>query len=496
MEPNTAEPESTQELTPLNVIRVETVLSRCPVHRLAKQGSAPINIREVGSNGEVVIRWEVAPNRTYGEPGPLAYRLDTLIVNRRIEEAQRPIPPLIKLGSLHDICRELNLRGGQSRENVKRALTQNAFAGITAKLKYKLANGKDEELDARFTRYSVVFTGEKLPSGQRADAVYLVLDSVFLQVLNGAVVRPLDYDYLKELPPASQRLYELLSYHVYGALRHKRRNARFTYSEFCTYAPLTRFLKWDQVRPQMARIHKPHLKSGYIESVEFEQSVDQAGNPDWVMVYVPGQKARAEFRGFALKGEPRTIQIESPAPLLDKLEEANPLQQELIAHGVEPSTAAVLVREDSEQVAKHLEHLEWRKKKGKPPEDPAAYLVAGIRKKTPLSAGFESKADQMRRLEAQQLERQREAEADRVKRVQERERREDDQRRKKLVAEYLQSLSTDELATFEKAALEDLVPEHRDTYDKSIRTVKATILRLAKEAFARKKLGFPADESD
>ena len=36
-------------------------------------------------------------------------RLDTLIINRRIEEARRPIPRMLKLGSLSDICRELGL---------------------------------------------------------------------------------------------------------------------------------------------------------------------------------------------------------------------------------------------------------------------------------------------------------------------------------------------------------------------------------------------------
>src|SRR5262245_41967351 len=91
-------PEQTPELVPLNVIRVETALSRYPVHRLAKQGTIAIEIREGSETGDVLIRWEVSHNSKFGQPGPLAYKLDTLIVNRRIEEASRPIPRLIKLG--------------------------------------------------------------------------------------------------------------------------------------------------------------------------------------------------------------------------------------------------------------------------------------------------------------------------------------------------------------------------------------------------------------
>src|SRR3954462_4400160 len=238
MQTGAGEPQKrTPELVPLKVIRVETALSRFPVHRLAKQGTASIEIREKSEAGDVLIQWKVSYNSRYGQPGPLAYKLDTLIVNRRIEEASRPIPKIINLGSLHDICRELGLSEGQSKNHIRQALRQNAFAGNTAKIRYKSGDKSERTLEADFTRYSVVFTGEELPDGRKADAVYLVLNEIFLQVLNGAQTRPLDYDYLRDLPPASQRLYELLSFQIYGALRHDRPRARLSYAEFCTHAP-------------------------------------------------------------------------------------------------------------------------------------------------------------------------------------------------------------------------------------------------------------------
>jgi hypothetical protein len=91
------DPESPSRLSPLTPIRVETALSRYPVHRLAKHGDVVIQIKEIGKNGEAVIRWEVSHNSKYGQPGPLAYKLDALIVNRRIEEAARPIPRIVTL---------------------------------------------------------------------------------------------------------------------------------------------------------------------------------------------------------------------------------------------------------------------------------------------------------------------------------------------------------------------------------------------------------------
>src|SRR3954453_1249287 len=105
----TMEPEipPSTELVPINTIRVETALSRYPVHRLARKGSIKIEVTEVNSRGESTLKWKVSYNSEYGQPGPLAYKLDTLIINRRIEEARRPIARILKLGSLHDICREL-----------------------------------------------------------------------------------------------------------------------------------------------------------------------------------------------------------------------------------------------------------------------------------------------------------------------------------------------------------------------------------------------------
>ena len=214
------------ELSPPNPIRVETALSRFPVHRLAKHGNIAINITEKNEHGELSIKWEVDYSKNHGQPGPLAYKLDTLIINRRIEEAGRPIPRIIRLGSLRDICRELEMaETGGNTNQIKKSLYQNSLSGITAKIRYRRRDGTEHTLEAVFTRYSVVLTGEELPDGRKADAVYIVLNDIYMQVINGAMTRPLDYDYLRSLPPTPQRFYELLSFQVYAALKHNRPRA-------------------------------------------------------------------------------------------------------------------------------------------------------------------------------------------------------------------------------------------------------------------------------
>jgi hypothetical protein len=191
----------------------------------------------------------------------------------------------------------LHISGANTRA-LQQAIHQNAGAYITAKLHYKATNGTERTLEAGFTRYSVVFTGERLPNGTKADAVYLLLNEPYWEVLNHAPTRPLDYDYLKALPPAAQRCYEILSYKLFTALKYRHPHAKLLYSEYCTFSAQQRYADYDHVKKQMYKVHKPHLLSGYLKKVSYEATKDSDGHPDWMMSYVPGPKARAEYAAF------------------------------------------------------------------------------------------------------------------------------------------------------------------------------------------------------
>jgi hypothetical protein len=166
------------ELLPLTTIRTESALSRFPIHRLASRGSVNIEIRETNDGGELKTKWKVSYNSEYGQPGALAYKVDTLAINRKFDEIGRPLPALIRLDSVTAIAKEL----GSNQVEVKRALYQNAFAAITAKMSYKGKDGAEKSIEAGFTRYSIIFTGETLPDGRKADAVYLLLNEIYRDI--------------------------------------------------------------------------------------------------------------------------------------------------------------------------------------------------------------------------------------------------------------------------------------------------------------------------
>lgn len=360
------------ELVPLHRIRVETALSRFPVHRLAKKGNVTIDLQRSSTGVEADFRWKVSHNSEFGQPGPLAYKVDTLIVNRRIDESPRPLPEVIKLGSLREICREVGMTD-HNTDVVKMALHQNASAYITAKIRYRTKTGRERWGEIGYTRYSVVFTGEILPNGSTADAVHIILNASYRDLLNHVELRPLDYDYLVQLTPGPQRFYELLSFQVYGAIASGRSRAKMLYSDYCKYAPQTQYLDFDHMKKQMYKVHLPHRESGYIAKVEYEDTSSLEGKPDWEMLYTPGPKAMAEYQAFTN----RQIR-QAPQKLLQPPDAQRPVQTSL---ELAPLDSAALAALSSRGVAdKKARELLVNLKPGQEPMDQIEYVDSLIAK--------------------------------------------------------------------------------------------------------------------
>ncbi|HEV2764806.1 MAG TPA: hypothetical protein VGV38_17630 [Pyrinomonadaceae bacterium] len=226
-----------------------------------------------------------------------------------------------------------------------------------------------------------------------------------MKILNEAQTRPLDYDYLRDLPPAAQRFYELIGFQMYAVLKHERPRARLLYSDFCTRAPQTRYPDYEHVKKQMYKVHLPHLKSGYLAGVEFQEQRGEGGELDWLMLYTPGRRAEAEFReankklrtarrqraaqtaneigGAAPPGasEPSrpTAAPESPAPAAprDNSEQTEQLVSRLVGLHVAEATARELVRDYRKSVELQLRALPHRNT-GKV-KDLASWLIQAVR---------------------------------------------------------------------------------------------------------------------
>ncbi len=387
-EPQPAQP---RDLTPPNRIRVETAFARFPIHCLSKKGAVTIDLHRLNDAGTADFKWEVTYNSKHGQPGPLAYKVDTLVINRLLDQLGRPLPELIRIGSLSDVCRSLGTQDtGPNIANLKSAFLQNASAFINAKVRYKTKSGKEKWAEAGYTRYSVIFTGEALPDGKQADAVHIVLNPPYRELLNHVETRPLDYDYLKRLSPGPQRFYELLSFQIYGAIAGSRARAKMLYSDYCKYAPQVRYGDFDHVKKQMYKLHVPHRASGYIAKIDYQETTDPEGKADWEMFYTPGSKAFAEYQAFTNRQTHPTI-LSPDTPLnthhprrptqanLDLTVPAPELLPEMTRRGIAESKARELLAQlkPGQEVKDQLEYVDFliaRDKKGKLENPPGLYI--------------------------------------------------------------------------------------------------------------------------
>ncbi len=241
----------------------------------------------------------------------------------------------------------------------------------------------------------------------------------------------------------------------------------------------------------MAKIHSPHRKSGYITSIDFEQTTDQDGRPDWLMHYTPGPKAKAEYRAFTRRGGPQVLDIEEQPSLALPLPEPTPLERELIDRGVTASTARELVAAyPEERIAAQIECFDWLREHGpkKVQANPGGYLSSAIRGDYARPQGFESRAERAKRREAEEAKRRREQEEAR--------RRKAEQARERAAQvktlDYWNGLSPEEQASLEAEALEQadetLAATYREMQAKR-NPVAPMCLKHIREAHIRKLLG-------
>jgi hypothetical protein len=218
---------------------------------------------------------------------------------------------------------------GHNFNDIKQSLSQNAGATIKAKVFYRDKAGKQRKLEAVFSRYSVVFTGDSLPGGEEADGVYVVMNDIYQGFLNNVPLRPLDFNYLRQLPPSACRFYEVVSFRIYAALKYGWPRVSLSYSEYCEATGQRRLMTGTEVSKQMYKLHKPHLDRGYLSRVEFEKMPDADEDPDWNIWYTPGPRARDEYVKFSAGREAQAGAVEPDNRLLPRGQSP---AEELIAH--------------------------------------------------------------------------------------------------------------------------------------------------------------------
>ena len=269
----------------------------CP--RLSKKDR--IEIKEIGKTKDVEIEivWRVVRSIDSDFPSSFARKIHRKVIEKTMNNFKKPIPRLLRLGSLWQICKKADLvPSGKIYKEIRKALKDIKTATIEAKgtFRQKEKNGTTKFFEGIFNLYDMVFfTGETLPNGGEADAVYVLLNDMYVQNFNNNFVVPLDYQYLQSLKgDITSRMYEMLSIWLYPALSNGKDYIQKKYSEICNYFPLTRQnIRW-RARGQLKSAHQQHIANGFLASEP--EWIDTNEKDDWLIRYYIGPKAKDWYR--------------------------------------------------------------------------------------------------------------------------------------------------------------------------------------------------------
>jgi hypothetical protein len=403
-------------------LRSEFHFLRFPFFDLSPRSSKKdrIEIKEIikTEEGDINIWWKVIRGLDNKLPSSFARKIHKEVVEKAINDLKRPIPRLIKLGSLWQICKKANITpAGRNYEEIRRVLKDIKTATIDVKgtFRQKEKAGTKKFYEGIFNLYDMVFfAGETLPDGTEADVVYVLLSDMYVQNFNNNFVVPLDYQYFQSLEgDIASRMYEVLSVWFFPALENGKKYIQKHYSEICSYFPLIRQdPKW-KAKGQLKSAHRQHIATGFLASEP--EWIDTYEKSDWLLRYYIGPKAKDWYRqnkklGTGDEGikQINVVPIEESErktrenPGKKKVEdtkvikieqltlqfEENPLVSQLVSIGVAKSVAISLTsRIDGEIITNQVEALPLRSNL----VDKPAFLVKAILENYPLPEAFKNK---------------------------------------------------------------------------------------------------------
>ncbi len=258
-------------------------------------------VRRVGDQ-TVEALWRATPHPACGRPGPLAHRVhravEQLITERGLP-AQNPIP-----FSIHSLCRRMGMRaGGTEYRKVRGALVAIRGTQVEARGTF-YSRRRQAYVDQVFSLYErIIFAGERLPDGRRAERNLLYLGSWYLGSLNSLYVKPLDYRYYLGLrTPIARRLYELLGVKFYRVAERPVPFIRYRYSTLSGLLPVKCHGHRSRMRQQLGPAHEELLRGGFLDGAR-DAPVPHAS--DWYLTYRPGPRALREIRESKKRGRRR-----------------------------------------------------------------------------------------------------------------------------------------------------------------------------------------------
>ena len=472
-----------QEISLPKIINSEVNLLVFPFFALDKRKQkkrTKIEYRDIvkREGKKIEILWQVTSNSEYGYPGLFDREVHKAIEQIITETLRRngKIENPICLGSLYSLCKRIGIEkyGGTEYKKIKKALERIRMTGIKSKGAF-YSKERKEWIEDVFGLYDrVVFKGKTLPNGEIADTNYLFLGSWYLQSLNSFYIKPIDYNYLKNLrSKIASRLYEILGVKFYG-LRNKREGfICYKYSKLCQLLPVIPFKQISRAKQQLDPAHEELKKTEFLSDYRW----DKNSGKDWLIYYWPGERAKKEMRKVKTEfiAPPIEELLPKPKKKTQSLSKSQiKLVNELVALNVSKITAKDLVKHNSNQaIKKWIEGIHYTKAK-----DKAAYLVKAIKGNWQVPEEY---------LKAEEREKERK-EQEKIKLAKERKEKKEQRKREeeaKRLDEIYNSLDPLKQKEVKREIEKRLPPFIKNQLDKELK--KGQISKLTKAALENKK---------
>jgi len=250
--------------------------------------------REVNrGGGKEVISWEVSASSKYGYPGPFdkkVYKAVEEIVTGEGFPVENPIE-----FSIYKILTLMGRKkpGGRDYRQVRGSLEKLTATTIKSEGSFYL-KGRRKYLDDVFSLFSrITFTGDERANGERADKNYLYVNSWFLENINEFYLRPLDYQFYKQLNgEISKRLYELLGVKFFRIIQDGNPALRFSYDTLTKLIPLRKQDYPSKAKQVLSPAHKELTDKNFLARVDWKKTRDSL-----LVYYYPGKRSVREIKG-------------------------------------------------------------------------------------------------------------------------------------------------------------------------------------------------------
>lgn len=267
-------------------------------------------------------------------------------------------------------------------------------------------------LDDIFHLYDrVIFKDEELSPGLKADAVFLMLGSWYLNNINKNYVMPLDWHFYTQLSGnITCRMYEYMSIYFYAALERQQKYYNVRYSQICNYFPLvSQYPAW-KARKQLKKAHESLVSHEYITKVEW---LDTLEPKDWLLQYWIGPRAIKEYNHN--KEDLKSLGVSLSKPFIPKhrrrkqithpahTEGENKLLTSFKTRGLTTSVAEKILKANPEEYIIHkIEVFDWLIKNKRVEKNPAGFLRQSIADDYADPPGYISPREKQRQVQATQ----------------------------------------------------------------------------------------------